>query len=136
MGEAAHFFLKALSTLSHTEGDAIEEIMLTTSSFSLLLSAPCYAVYAAAAGWPLWPAGPLFLAGIVHQAMSEYRAARKPTAFAVDDVTDPLTLSEVYSSYGRHEQARDILLEAIALEPAREDLQQALKGIEQRITPP
>src|SRR6185436_3593180 len=55
-------------------------------------------------------------------------AAAVPAAAAVDEV-DPLAEAEVYIAYGRDAQAEEILKEALAKNPKREDAQLKLLEI-------
>jgi pilus assembly protein FimV len=53
---------------------------------------------------------------------AEESTARTPAATSIDDV-DPLQEAEVYIQYGRDGQAEEILKEALARNPGREDVQ-------------
>jgi pilus assembly protein FimV len=53
---------------------------------------------------------------------AEETTARTPAATSIDDV-DPLQEAEVYIQYGRDGQAEEILKEALARNPGREDVQ-------------
>jgi len=53
---------------------------------------------------------------------AEETTARTPVAASIDDV-DPLQEAEVYIQYGRDGQAEEILKEALARDPRREDVQ-------------
>jgi len=61
-------------------------------------------------------------------AVAEESAAAQDAAPAVDDV-DPVAEAEVYIAYGRDGQAEEILKEAMAANPTREDVQVKLAEV-------
>jgi len=84
---------------------------------------------AASAGDDIEPVMPAMAAGGAAAAAVAEAADAAPAAEAATDDVDPVQEAEVYMTYGRDGQAEEILKEAMAQNPSREDVQVKLAEV-------